>query len=824
MPEPGAGAVIRAQGLGKSFLIGSKSTQESSLETTHRLLTGTGSQRLLWALRGLDLEVRRGETLGIIGPNGAGKSTLLLLLARILAPSEGRVEVLGKTDQFFGLDEGLQSQLTVLENMSLCAALLGMPDEVFTQRLPAMLAFSKLDDYLYAKFGELSSGLAARVAFSVAIHGDLDIILVDEKLAVGDAAFQDKCLAVFRDFQAQGKTLLIVSHSLRLIDRLCPRTLYLNAGRAAFLGDTTEAIRLFVQECGGASPEPRPVAQRAETPREEPAAPPAQPEALPQAVPDPDALLEDIRDGVRAELKRDRAERATESSRRLDQAVAQIADRLEAFKADTSAALLQNFNQAMGQLADRLEELRAAGMKAAAESLAQRQTAFLDAHWEERSAAFAKRLDEAVSRITGEIEGLQASWLQGGARQKSALDSQWEQRSTAFVKKLDHSVGQIVDRIEALRADWMQTLTEVPEAAAGGPADVVSILKRLPRQPLEAEVFRVWPEALRHTGPLKVCGSFNDAFLTLLCGLTAPAPEPRLRPGQEVVMTAANLHIAGYLPAFGMVPVFVDLDPAAFNLGLPQLEKALSPATRAVLATGLAGSVPDLERLRAFCDERKLLLIECAPHHLGSRFGSRMVGTWGDAACVAAGGQADSPETWALALARPELGDIFARKAPRPESLPLILQHPAPLTKLGLSLAREASRHLGAAAKRRKAAVAQLRAFCSSYPGLLTLPELPAQFSADAESFTVIVKEGAPFSAAELATALAAASGPLLPADVRMGPQTKRVYGLEARAVSDLPNTGFLLSRGLNLAVDGLDAAETCAALARFISAQGPRR
>jgi ABC-2 type transport system ATP-binding protein len=245
----GPDIVIRTLGLGKRFFIGSKAEKESFLGTTRRLVTGTGSPRALWALRNLDLEVPRGETLGIIGPNGAGKSTLLLMLSRILAPSEGRVEIVGKTDQFFGLDEGLHAKLTVRENMALCATLLGMSREAFAERMPAMLEFSRLHDYLYAKLGELSTGLAARVAFSVAIHGDLDIILVDEKLAVGDSTFQDKCLSVFRDFQKQGKTLLIVSHSLRLIDRLCSRTLYLNAGRTAYLGDTSEAIRLFVQEC-----------------------------------------------------------------------------------------------------------------------------------------------------------------------------------------------------------------------------------------------------------------------------------------------------------------------------------------------------------------------------------------------------------------------------------------------------------------------------------------------------------------------------------------------------------------------------------------------
>ena len=806
MSDPSADVVIRTQGLGKSFLIGSKAKKESFLGTTHRLLTGTGSRRVLWALRHLDLEVRRGETLGIIGPNGAGKSTLLLMLGRILAPSEGRVDISGKTDQFFGLDEGLHSQLTVRENMSLCAALLGMPQEVFEKRMPAMLAFSKLDDYLYAKFGELSTGLAARVAFSVAIHGDLDIILVEEKLAVGDHAFQDKCLSVFRDFQKQGKTLLIVSHSLKLIDRLCPRTLYLNAGRAAFLGDTAEAIRLFIQDCGGALPEPRPGPRRAEPPQAAPVppvpppapalpavpvpppapAPPAvpvpPPAPAPPAVPDPDALLEEFRDGVRAELQRDREGRSGAWSRRLDLTVGQIKDRLEAFKADW--------------------------LQTAADTLAKRQTACLDAHWEERSAAFAKKLD--------------AAWLQSEARQKADLDSQWEQRSAAFMKRLDQAMGQMANRLEELRVGWMKTLDEAPETALEAPSAEAAGLPTkaaasLRRQTLEEEVYRAWPATLRHTGPIKAHGTFNDAFLFLLCQLTAPASGPRLRPGDEVITTAANMPIVSYLAAFGLVPVFVDLDPASYNLDPSQLEKARSPATRAVLATCLAGSIPDLERLRSFCDEHQLLLIECAPYHLGCQYGSRMLGTWGDLSCAGTGLSEGLPEALGLALtlARPELGEIFAQPALRPKTLPDVLRYPAPVTTLGLSLALESSRRLSGAAKLRKAAIAELRACCASYSDLLTLPELPARFSADTEGFTAIVKESSPLSMAELAAALTEASLTPLHSNFRIGSQMKRIFGVAPRHIGSLPNTTSLLARGLNIVVDEQSPKAVAAALAR---------
>jgi ABC-type polysaccharide/polyol phosphate transport system ATPase subunit len=242
--------VIQVEDLGKRFRIGERSRKESFLATTRRLLTGGSSQRELWALRNDSFKVERGEALGVIGPNGAGKSTLLLLLSQILNPTEGRCRVSGKAHCFFRIGTALQPRLTVLENFSLCSALLGLDRNEFRARLPAMISFSGLGDYLYAKYGELSTGLAARLPFSAAVHTDLEIILVDEMLMVGDRAFQAKCLKTFHDFRAQGKTLVIVSHSLPLIESLCQRALYLNAGKPVFLGESGEAIRRFMDDAG----------------------------------------------------------------------------------------------------------------------------------------------------------------------------------------------------------------------------------------------------------------------------------------------------------------------------------------------------------------------------------------------------------------------------------------------------------------------------------------------------------------------------------------------------------------------------------------------
>ncbi len=249
--------VIRTEGLGKRFLIGARDERRTVARRLHRALTGITPHRELWALRGLDLEIRRGDILGIIGPNGAGKSTLLLLLARILAPSRGHLQVEGKTDPFFQLAAGLRPTLSVLDNLSLCAALLGISRREFKRRLPQILDFSGLHDYRDARYGELSSGLAARLPFAVAIHADLDIILIDEMLAVGDRAFQAQCTTAITSLAAQGKTLVLITHSLDMVRSLCSRALYLRGGEAAFCGDAAAAVDRFIADVDRTKTPPR---------------------------------------------------------------------------------------------------------------------------------------------------------------------------------------------------------------------------------------------------------------------------------------------------------------------------------------------------------------------------------------------------------------------------------------------------------------------------------------------------------------------------------------------------------------------------------------
>lgn len=222
--------VISARGLGKLFF--HRLPRYESLVGRLRLL-GRGCRDALpvWALRNVSFEVARGECLGLAGPNGSGKSTLLKLLAGILEPTEGTLRVQGRTNTLFNLHAGLQTELCVRDNIEICGILMGLRRREARRRVAAVLEFAELADLAEVRMGELSTGQAARVAFAAAVHSDLDVLLVDEALSVGDRAFQDKCRLAFERLRREGKTLVVISHDEELLRRLAPRVLRLRAGR-----------------------------------------------------------------------------------------------------------------------------------------------------------------------------------------------------------------------------------------------------------------------------------------------------------------------------------------------------------------------------------------------------------------------------------------------------------------------------------------------------------------------------------------------------------------------------------------------------------------
>ncbi len=187
------------------------------------LFMGSHSYEQFYALKDVSLSVKKGEFLGIIGSNGSGKSTLLKLIAGVIQPTRGSVAVKGKISPFLELGVGFQGELTVKENIYLYGCLLGMDYKELSKRFTSIVSFAGLEKFIDTKLKNLSSGMIARLGFSIAIQVDADILLVDEVLAVGDADFQKKCYETFTRFKKEGKTIILVSHDKQIIHKFSDR-------------------------------------------------------------------------------------------------------------------------------------------------------------------------------------------------------------------------------------------------------------------------------------------------------------------------------------------------------------------------------------------------------------------------------------------------------------------------------------------------------------------------------------------------------------------------------------------------------------------------
>lgn len=199
-----------------------------------------------WVLKDFSLDVAKGETMGIVGPNGAGKSTILKLIARIIVPTQGRVAVSGRVSSLLELGAGFHPDLTGRENVFLYGSLLGLSRDTMRQRFEDIVAFSELEPFIDVPVKTYSSGMYLRLAFSVAIHVDPDVLLVDEILAVGDQAFQAKCLERITALQSKGVTILFVSHSLDTLRRLCSRAIWMEQGQLRAEGPADLVVRRYL--------------------------------------------------------------------------------------------------------------------------------------------------------------------------------------------------------------------------------------------------------------------------------------------------------------------------------------------------------------------------------------------------------------------------------------------------------------------------------------------------------------------------------------------------------------------------------------------------
>jgi lipopolysaccharide transport system ATP-binding protein len=244
---------LRVEDLSKHYRIGAPvgryRTLRESLTSWCKPWLGRSepSESRLWALKHVSFEVQPGEIVGVIGRNGAGKSTLLKILGRITEPSHGRVELRGRVGSLLEVGTGFHPELTGRENIFLNGAILGMTSREIARRFDEIVAFSGMERFLETPVKRYSSGMRMRLAFAVAAHFNPEILLVDEVLAVGDAAFQRKCVKKMEDVGTRGSTVLFVSHNMNAITRLCPRAILLLDGKAVRDGPAVDVVNDYLR-------------------------------------------------------------------------------------------------------------------------------------------------------------------------------------------------------------------------------------------------------------------------------------------------------------------------------------------------------------------------------------------------------------------------------------------------------------------------------------------------------------------------------------------------------------------------------------------------
>jgi lipopolysaccharide transport system ATP-binding protein len=257
---------IRAEGIGKRYHIGQQNPYTALRDDLEKLLRAPfrwlGHQpassasarpmgpasRYVWALKDVSFEVGPGEAVGIIGPNGAGKSALLRILARVTRPTVGGAEIRGRVGGLLEVGAGFHGELTGRENIYVVAAVLGMKRGEIDRKFDQIVAFSEVGPFLDTPVKHYSDGMRVRLTFAVAAHLDLEVMLLDEVLAVVDQAFHDKCLKKISEFAAEGRTVLFVSHDMALIETLCPRTILFQTGRIVRDGPTREVISSYLHQ------------------------------------------------------------------------------------------------------------------------------------------------------------------------------------------------------------------------------------------------------------------------------------------------------------------------------------------------------------------------------------------------------------------------------------------------------------------------------------------------------------------------------------------------------------------------------------------------
>jgi lipopolysaccharide transport system ATP-binding protein len=253
-----SGGVIQGEGLGKLYRRG-LSTDLGLRHALERFVKSPLSalrrkrHETFWALKDVSLEVKGGEVLGLIGRNGAGKTTLLKILSRITKPTTGWAEIHGRVGSLLEVGTGFHPELTGRENAFLSGAILGMSKREIERKFDEIVAFAELEKFIDTPVKHYSSGMYVRLAFAVAAHLEPEILFVDEVLAVGDAAFQKKCLGKMGNVSRQGRTIVFVSHNMTALQKLCSRVVWLNAGQVMETGDPRKVVDQYLQSNAGAN-------------------------------------------------------------------------------------------------------------------------------------------------------------------------------------------------------------------------------------------------------------------------------------------------------------------------------------------------------------------------------------------------------------------------------------------------------------------------------------------------------------------------------------------------------------------------------------------
>jgi lipopolysaccharide transport system ATP-binding protein len=236
--------IIEFKNISKKFCLPheKRTTLKEHLFNVHRKV----SYEELWALRDINLLINKGEFFSFIGPNGSGKTTLLKLISKVYLPTNGKIIVSGTTAPFLELGVGFQPDLSARDNIYLYGATLGLTREIINERFDDIVGFAELEKYIDQRIKNFSSGMEARLTFSIAAHTGADILLVDEALAVGDVRFQKRCFDLFEKFKEQGRTIIFVSHDLDVVGKFSDRIGLIKKGSLEMLGNPQEVISRYL--------------------------------------------------------------------------------------------------------------------------------------------------------------------------------------------------------------------------------------------------------------------------------------------------------------------------------------------------------------------------------------------------------------------------------------------------------------------------------------------------------------------------------------------------------------------------------------------------